>query len=154
MIQRTATKAGHRKTEICMILAVFFCVFTICIHMPDFYGVQQIGTTDVNTDKRDTSDSGNMASAMESNDLMFGSLIVNEMRAGSSQNLLQSSSLDKSAAPVLRFVFSWFVLILAVCLIIGNWYLIYRDRLLNHKGLYIVLDYVHRSDGKKSVFSF
>ena len=152
MIQRIVLEAASKKTVICIILAVFFCVFTICLHAPDQDGIRQATTTDASTDNKDRSGSGNMASALNDNDLLFGIFMVNGMITRSSQSLLQIVTLNKSAAPILRFVFSWFVIFAAISLLIGYWYLNHKDRLLKHTYfIYTVLHFIHKSDGKKSV---
>ncbi len=152
MIQRTALKVYRKKTLFCIILAVFFCAFTITLHMPETKINSQQSTSNVGTGQGTATDDGNMASAMSNDDLMFGSVMVNEMRTGSSQHLLQAVCWNKSAAPVMRFVLSWLVLFSMISLLITYWYWIQADKYLICKFcLYIVLKYIHNCDGKKSV---
>lgn len=154
MVQRTAQKAYRKKTLFCIVLAVFFCAFTIILHMPKTVINSQQNTSNEETGQATAADEGNMASAMSNNDLMFGSVMVNEMRTGSSQHLLQAVCWNKSAAPVMRFVLSWLVLFSMIHLLIIYWYFIRADKYLICKFcLYIVLNYIHKCDGKKSVYS-
>ena len=152
MMQRIAVKACRKKTWFCIVLAVFFCAFTIGLHMPETMVDNGRSASNVENKQESAPNDGSMASAMSYNDLMFGSILVNEMRTASSQHLLQAVCWNKSPAPVMRFALSWLILFSMISLLVGCWYWIQADKHLKCKlCLYLVLEYIHSSDGKKPV---
>ena len=152
MIQWIANIACRRKACFCMILAAFFYIFTIVLSINTIIEEKQMFLSSVQTHKVDTSNSGNMTSGEDNNELLFGSALVCDMNTYINQYLVQGSIWNKSAAPIMRFVLSWFGLILAIGLIIRFLYLIKRDRLLNYKFyLDTILMYIHNCDGAKTV---
>ena len=150
MIQKLAGKACSKKSYICLLLVVFFCVFTITLHINDVTGRGLVLVSATASNQMDTTKAGNMANSMDNNDLLFGSVMINEMRTGNGHYIMQAVHWSKSAAPILRFVLNWFVLILAVSLIIGYWYLTSVHKKFKIKFyLYILLHFIHNCDGKK-----
>ncbi len=155
MIQRIANKAYRRKACFCMILAAFFYIFTIVLSINTIIEEKQMFLSSYRTHKVDTSNSGNMTTGGDNNELLFGSALVCDMNTYINQYLVQGSIWNKSSAPILRFVLSWFGLILAIGLIIRFLYLIKRDRQLNYKFyLDTILTYIHNCDGAKTINIF
>lgn len=152
MIQRIIVKANKKKTFICMILAVFFCAFTISLHIPDIMNAREFSLFEEGHHKTASEHAENMASNMENNDLLFDSIIIMVMRTSNSQYLFQASYLNKSAAPILKFALFWSVLFAIVGLMIKFLYMVNKETSIIHKlNLYTVLSFLHNSDGKKSV---
>ena len=135
-----------------MILAAFFYIFTIVLSINTIIEEKQMFLSSAQIHKVDTSNSGNMTSGEDNNVLLFGSALVSDMNTYINQYLVQGAIWNKSAAPILRFVLSWFGLILAIGLIIRFMYLVKLDRLLNYKFyLDTILTYIHNCDGAKTI---
>lgn len=152
MIKGMFANVGRYKSLLGVVLAVFFSCFIFLLHIEDVMPQAEYHKANINESQTTTEDThaNNMSSQGMDNELFFGSVLVNEIFFNTNQQVFHGFYRTRSNAPLLRFVIFWFVLFATAILSRGYLYINRRENFgCNRCFLKRILNYIHKSDGKK-----